>query len=214
MNCICPTVTAFDVHTYREQLELVSSFAKRIHIDLMDGDFTPTMSPNPDLLWAPQDEDIEVDIHVMYRNPDSILGRLISFNPSLIIVHAESNADIPLLASKLRQHNIKTGVALLPETTSESVRYILPHTQHALIFGGHLGYHGGQADLTQLKKVAELKAMQRQLEFSWDGGANAENAAELVAAGINVVNVGSGIHKSPDPAKAYYLLNKIVKKEQ
>lgn len=209
MNCICPTVTAFDVHTYREQLDLVSSFASRIHIDLMDGDFTPTKSPNPDLLWAP--EGIEVDIHVMYRNPESIMDRLISFKPSLIIVHAESDANVPVLAAKLKANNIKTGVALLPDTTSEDVRGIIAHTQHALIFGGHLGYHGGQADLTQLKKVNELKAFKKDLEFSWDGGANAENALQLVEAGINVVNVGSGIHKNPDPATAYRQLNEIIK---
>lgn len=212
MSCICPTVTATDVDTYRNQLVLVSSFASRIHIDLMDGDFTPTASPDPSLLWVP--DGVEVDIHVMYRNPDDIIDRLISFKPSLIIVHAESNADIPLLASKLRLHNIKTGVALLPDTTSESVRYILPHTQHALIFGGHLGYHGGQADLAQLKKVAELKAMLHQLETSWDGGANIDNIEQLLAAGIDVVNVGSGIHKADDPQHAYnQLVNKLDKKD-
>lgn len=201
MNYICPTVTAFDVHTYREQVELVSSFAGRIHIDLMDGELTPTSSPNPDLLWVP--DGVEVDIHVMYKNPSKILDRLISFNPSLIIVHAESDADIPLIASTLRDNNIKTGVALLPETSAADVRYILPHIQHALIFGGHLGYHGGNADLAQLSKVAELKKMHHFLEYGWDGGANLENIDALLAAGIQVINVGGGIHKAEHPDKAY-----------
>ena len=208
MNYICPTVTAFDVHTYREQLDLVSSFAKRIHIDLMDGDFTPTMSPNPDLLWVP--DDIEVDIHVMYRNPDSIMDRLISFKPSLIIVHAESSANVPELSRKLAENNIKTGLAILPDTTTEDVSDVLPHIQHALIFGGHLGYHGGQADLTQLKKVDRIKELRSGIEFAWDGGANIENAKQLVEAGINVVNVGSGIHKASDPAAAYNQLCEII----
>lgn len=201
MNYICPTVTAFDVHTYRSQLELISGFAGRIHIDLMDGDFTPTSSPSPDLLWVP--EGLEVDIHVMYRNPDSIMERLISFKPSLIIVHAESNADIPKLASTLLEHNIKTGIALLPETSAKDISYILPHIQHALIFGGHLGYHGGDADLSQLSKVDELKQMHHHLEYGWDGGANLQNIEQLIEAGINVINVGSGIHKAEYPEQAY-----------
>jgi ribulose-phosphate 3-epimerase len=208
MHYICPTVTAFDVHTYREQLESISRFAGRIHIDLMDGDFAPTMSPSPDQLWIP--DDIEVDIHVMYRNPESILERLISFNPSLIIVHAESNADIPELASKLREHNIKTGIALLPETTAESVRYIVPHVQHALIFGGHLGYHGGIADLSQLAKVAELTDMHQPLEFGWDGGASLENCEQLAKAGINIINVGSAIQKSENPENTYVTMRAKV----
>lgn len=201
MNYICPTVTAFDVHTYREQLELVAGFASRIHIDLMDGMFTPTSSPSPDLLWMP--EGVEVDIHVMYKNPEKIIDRLIEFQPSLIIVHAESDADIPLLASKLHDHNIKTGVALLPETTAEEVRYVLPHVQHALIFGGHLGYHGGTADLSQLQKVTELKKMHHALEYGWDGGANLDNIEQLQAAGIQVINVGGAIHKTEHPQITY-----------
>ena len=201
MNHICPTVTAFDIDTYRDQINLITGFANRIHIDLMDGIFTPTSSPSPDLLWIP--EGIEVDIHVMYKDPDSILQTLIQLKPSLIIVHAESDADIPKMASVLRERGIKTGIALLPETTAESVRYVLPHTQHALIFGGHLGYHGGQADLSQLAKAAELRAMQQQLELGWDGGAKMENIDNLLQAGIQVINVGSGIHKTDNPETTY-----------
>lgn len=201
MNYVCPTVTATDVHSYRSQLELVAGFAPRIHIDLMDGDLAPTVSPNPDLLWVP--EGVEVDIHVMYRDPTPIIDRLISFKPSLIIVHAESNADIPKLASQLRQHNIKTGVALLPETSAEDVRYILPHVQHALIFGGHLGYHGGKADLSQLAKINDLKQMHHYLEYGWDGGATLGNMAQLLEAGVNVINVGDAIHKAEHPDQAY-----------
>lgn len=201
MNYICPTVTAFDIDTYQAQLNRVSGFARRIHIDLMDGIFTPTSSPPADLLWVP--EGVIVDIHVMYKNPASILDTLIKMHPSLIIMHAESEADIPELASKLRTQNIKTGVALLPDTTVESVRYILPHTQHALIFGGHLGYHGGQADLSQVNKAKELRSIQRQLELGWDGGANMENIDLLVQAGIQVINVGSGIHKTENPESTY-----------
>lgn len=208
MSIICPTVTAFDIETYNAQMNLVTGFAPRIHVDLMDGDFTPTMSPNPDALWVP--DGVEVDIHVMYRNPDSIMERLISLKPSLIIVHAESDADIPLLASKLREHGIKTGVALLPETEVVSVEYCLPHVQHSLIFGGHLGYHGGEADLSQLRKAPELKARARHIELSWDGGANIANCQILKDSGIDVINVGSGIHKAANQQSAYYELVKQI----
>jgi ribulose-phosphate 3-epimerase len=208
MKCICPTVTAFDVHTYRQQLELVSGFANRIHIDLMDGDFTPTMSPSPDLLWVP--EVFEIDFHVMYRNPETIIDRLVSFKPSLIIVHAESNVNVPALTDKLSNNNIKTGLAILPETTVMSQQSLIKYIQHVLIFGGHLGYHGGSADLAQLNKVPELKTLNNKLELSWDGGANFDNAEQLLSAGIDVLNVGSGIHKSDDPKGAYQKLVRLI----
>ncbi|MDQ5953994.1 MAG: hypothetical protein QG647_732, partial [Patescibacteria group bacterium] len=48
MKYISPTVTATDEKTFNKQLNLLNSFAKRIHIDLMDGKFTPTKSPPED----------------------------------------------------------------------------------------------------------------------------------------------------------------------
>lgn len=208
MAIICPTITAFDVETYKTQLSLVSSFASRIHIDLMDGDFTPTYSPKTSdiSLQSP----VMTDIHVMFRHPESILDLLIGATPHLVTIHAECDADIPKFAAQLREHNIKTGIALLPETSVDSVAHLFPHIQHVLIFGGHLGYHGGKADLEQLTKINEIKKIHKHLEFGWDGGANRDNVLEIAQAGVDAINVGSGIHKADNPAQEYTFLTNIV----
>lgn len=208
MSIICPTVTAYDIDTFNDQLSLVSGFAERIHIDLMDGELSPTKSPEISQLWLP--EGLEVDIHAMYKRPDSILEQLIALKPNLIIIHAESDADIPLLASKLRVHNIKTGLAILPQTEVADIYSLLPHVQHALIFGGHLGYHGGTADLSQLHKATELKKMSRHIEIGWDGGANEQNVFEIAQKGVDVINVGSAIHKAENQKKAFEQLVSLV----
>lgn len=208
MSIICPTVTAFDLETYNSQLKLVSSFAKRIHVDLMDGVFTPTKSPDISELWVPGN--VVVDIHVMYLNPDSIMDQLIAFNPHLIIVHTESNADIIALATRLKNKDIQTGIALLPPTQVADIEAYLPYVQHSLIFGGHLGYHGGEADLQQLSKVQTIKSINNSIEVSWDGGANNSNCMMLKDSGIDVINVGSGIHKADNPKKAYLELTQKV----
>jgi ribulose-phosphate 3-epimerase len=174
----------------------------------MDGDFTPTVSPK--LSEVNIHTDKIVDVHVMYKNPQDIIDELIELKPSLVIIHAESTADIPAFAAKLREHTIQTGVAILPETTVDEVSYLFPHIQHVLIFGGHLGYHGGSADLHQLEKVAQSKQHSRFLEFGWDGGANLENAKQLKDAGISVINVGGCIHSSDNPGATYSELVQIV----
>lgn len=208
MATICPTVTAFDTETFQKQLTLVTTFADRIHIDIMDGDFTPTVSPKLSEVTVKTDK--IVDVHVMYRNPQEIIDDLISLQPHLVIIHAESMADIPAFATSMREHNIKTGVAILPETTIEEVSYLFPHIQHLLIFGGHLGYHGGSADLEQLEKVTQATAHSRFLEYGWDGGANENNALTLKEAGISVINVGSCIHTANNPAEKFTELNQLV----
>jgi ribulose-phosphate 3-epimerase len=201
MATICPTVTATDVTEFEQQLDLVSSFAERIHIDVMDGDFAPTVSPKLDEIAIPDNN--TVDIHIMYRHPETVIERLIALRPNLVIVHAESNLDIPKFAAQLRENGIKTGIALLSETEVASIGYLLPHVQHVLIFGGHLGYHGGTADLAQLEKVTLLKDLQPTLEIGWDGGVNLENIEQITRAGVEVINVGGAIHNSDNPETTY-----------
>lgn len=207
MSLICPTVTAYDINSFNQQIELVSSFASRIHIDLMDGIFTTTKSPEIADICIP--DNLVVDIHVMYQNPVDILDYLIKLKPNLVIMHAESDADIPYLASVFRQQQILSGVALLADTQVKSCEYILPHVQHGLIFSGKLGFHGGQADLNQLNKAGELKKLNRYLEIGWDGGATSHNCQNIASNGVDVINVGSAIHRSDNPAMSYELLNKL-----
>ena len=211
MKYISPTVTATDEETFNKQLILLNSFAKRIHIDLMDGKFTPTKSPPENLLKV--SSPAILDVHVMYNHPLSALDTIIGWKPNLVIVHAECKDDINEVISKLKNNEIKVGLALLPETTVESVQDILPKLQHVLIFGGNLGYQGGKpADLSQLVKVNQCKVFNNYLEFGWDGGANSQNCAEIANAGINVINVGSAIQKAPNPAQEYVTLTELATK--
>ncbi len=210
MSRICPTVTASDLHEYREQLERVESFAERVHIDLMDGKLAPTKSPALSEIWL--SEKLICDIHLMYQNPSDFTEELIALKPNLVIIHAETHSsnDLPLMATKLRNAGIKFGLALLPQTSVESIKYLLPHCQAALVFAGKLGYHGGEADLSQLNKIKELKDEHRWLEIHWDGGVNGKNTKQIVEAGVDVLNVGGFIQKSENPKESYKKLQTIL----
>ncbi len=204
MAIICPTVTAYDTHGYREQIERVESFAQRIHIDLMDGQLAPTKSPSLNQIWLP---DITSDIHLMYQNPMNYLEQLIKLKPNLVIIHYEADVDHAHFATHMRENGIKAGLAILQPTTVESVTDLMPCFDHVLVFSGDLGHHGGQADLNLLDKVRQLKDKFPEVEISWDGGINDQNANQLSDAGVDKLNVGGFIQKSDDPAKAYNLLS-------
>ena len=208
MTFICPTITATSVEQYKDQLATIQPFADRIHLDIMDAVLAPTASPPLTELLIPSNQ--LVDIHAMYQNPQEILNALIAIKPNMVIIHAEAIVDVPLFATQMREANIQTGLALLPETSVESVASWLPHVQHILIFGGHLGYHGGEADLSQLNKIVQLKQLSRNLTFGYDGGANISNVKQIQEAGVDVINVGSAIHSASNPAGAYAELVQAV----
>jgi len=210
MAVICPTITAFDSHEYRTQMEHITPFAKRVHIDLMDGEFTPTKSPDLNHVWWPHE--LTADIHLMYQRPMDHLEQLIKLRPHLVIVHNEADVHHMHFAAELHKEGIKTGLAILHDTPIEHAFQIMHSFDHILIFSGHLGYHGGEADLGLLEKVHKVREHHPAAEIGWDGGINDQNAYQLIEAGVDVLNVGGFVQKAVDPMSAYAKLKEIVDK--
>ena len=201
MAVICPTVTATGQHQYREQMEWIEPFAKRVHIDLMDGRFAPTKSPDIDQIWwSPK---VEADIHLMYQRPLEQLSALIKARPHLVIVHAEAEGDLAHFADSLHKVGIRAGLALLQDTSVDSVKDIIMKFDHVLVFSGHLGYHGGEADLGLLYKAKQIREVLPHTEIGWDGGIKDQNVRALIDGGVNVLDVGGYIQGSGDPQAAY-----------
>ena len=200
MTQIIPTITAMNPDEYARQLARLD-FAPRIHVDIADGDFAPSKTVNLNQIYW--DEGKIIDLHLMMRAPIEWLQQIVALSPDLVVLHAESDSDLSRIAEHLRKFGIKFGVAILPETTIESTGEIIEIADHVLVFGGRLGYHGGTADLSQLEKVAQIRAINPIAEIAWDGGANIENIAEITHAGIDAINVGSAIMNSNDPGETY-----------
>lgn len=208
MADICPTITAFDPHEYREQVERIAGFTKRLHIDLMDGEFAPTKSPPLEQVWWPHD--ITADIHLMYKRPMEHLDILLKLKPNMVIVHNEAEVHHMEFAAHLHEHDIKVGLAILQETPVEYAFQIMHSFDHVLIFSGHLGYHGGKADLSLLDRVKKVKQHHPEAEIGWDGGVSDENAKALLDGGVDVLNVGGFIQKAEDPEGNYEKLRKLT----
>jgi ribulose-phosphate 3-epimerase len=198
---ICPTVTAQTIEEFNAQIDNVKAFSDRLHIDLMDGLFAPSESPDLESIELPKD--MECDIHLMYEDPQSAMQSLVRLNPKLVIIHFEAEVDHESFASELKRHGIKVGIALLQTTPFEVAETIIEFYDHVLIFSGRLGYHGGEAQLGLLKKVKLVKEAFPDKELAWDGGINPENTPALIESGIEVLNVGGYIQSAIDPAKAY-----------
>jgi ribulose-phosphate 3-epimerase len=208
MPTICPPVTAYDMHDYRAQIERITPFAKRIHIDLMDGEFAPTKSPELARIWWPLD--VETDIHLMYQRPMEALPQLLKLKPRMVIIHNEVDVHHMLFAAELHKAGILSGLAILHDTPIEYAFQIMHSFDQILIFSGHLGYHGGEADMGLLDKVHKVAQHHPDCEIAWDGGINEQNAGELIQGGVDVLNVGGYIQKSENPQKAYATLETVI----
>ncbi len=201
MTAICPTILASTPDEFSRQLSRLERFATRVQIDIMDGDFAKPTSVSLNQIYWP--EDWTVDLHLMLRKPTEWIEMIVSLNPHLAIVHAESDGDLIGTMEHLRKFGIKSGVALLPETLPEKARELIVAADHVLLFAGSLGEMGGTANLNVLEKVAKIREINPHVEIGWDGGANMENVRKLANGGIDVINVGSAVMNADDPEIAY-----------
>lgn len=201
MATIVPTVTAYDEYEYNQQLKILKPFAPRVHIDLMDGVFAPSQSPDLSHIWWPHE--MTADIHIMYQNPMDYIDQLIALKPRMVVIHNEANVHHMDFAARLHAADIEAGLALLHDTPVEWAYQIMHSFDHVLIFSGNLGYQGGTADLGCLDKVAKVRAHHPDVEIGWDGGINHLNAQLLIDGGVDVLNVGGYIKNSVNPAGAY-----------
>lgn len=210
MASIVPTILTTDPAVYQQQLTAYSAFSKRLQIDLTDGAFTPSATLSLDQL-APAPQGIELDLHLMYLRPSEHIQKILALKPALVILHAEASENLLEVFSQLRSAGIKVGVALLKGTYPGRIRPYIEAADHVMIFAGTLGEQGGKADMLQTEKVPLIRGLKSGLEIGWDGGANLQNIRALGHSDIDVINVGSALATSQDPAVAY---NELVQESQ
>lgn len=209
MITICPTVTAENADEYNRQMQRIEPFAHRIHVDVADGDFAPRKLVGLDNVWWRGNRTI--DLHVMYRRPSEHSEIIMAMAPRLVIVHAESDGNFYNFANHLRKHGMEVGIALLQATPVDTIVPAMKFIDHVLIFSGNLGYQGGgEVDFNLLEKAKWIRKLKPTIEIGWDGGVTADNITRIAEGGVDVINAGSFIQHSHDPAAAYATLVRAV----
>lgn len=201
MSTVVPTIMAETLDDFKAAVERITPFARRVHIDLSDGEFAPTFLLGEGQLWWPQGW--EVDIHAMVTRPATHIEQLLVLKPAMVLLHAESEGDLLQYVKQLKEAGIKAGLALLKPTVPSTMADVIKEVDHVMIFSGELGNFGGTASMMQLEKVRLVKAINPKAEIGWDGGVSVENAYTLSQGGVDVLNVGGAIALADNPAEAY-----------
>lgn len=210
MSEIAPSILTETAEEYQAMVQKLAPFAKRVHIDISDGEFAPSfLLPEAQLSWPPT---WRVDIHAMVLRPQEHLAGLINLKPNLIIFHVETGINMIPILQQIKAAGIKAGIALLKPTVPSTIADVIKEADHVMVFSGELGNYGGTASLMQLEKVRLIKAIKPEVEIGWDGGVNVDNAYTLTQGGVSVLNVGSAIANAEDPALTYNELVKQISK--
>jgi ribulose-phosphate 3-epimerase len=199
---VAPSILSADFAKLGEELQrLEAAQADWIHVDVMDGMFVPNLTLGPPIIKALRKHStLPFDVHLMIEQPDRYLADFRDAGADVITVHAEACPHLHRTLSEIRRLGCKAGVSLNPATPVSAIENVLDALDLVLVMSVNPGF-GGQTFIPQsLNKLAQVKALiaERPIFLEVDGGVSPKNAAEVRAAGANVIVAGSAVFKAED----------------
>jgi ribulose-phosphate 3-epimerase len=198
---LAPSLLSADFAHLLDEVRSVAPHASRLHWDVMDGHFVPNLTFGPPVVNAlRRRSDLPFETHLMIDHPAEYAGQFETLPGDTIIFHVESLDPADSAIAAIRAARARAGVSLRPGTPLESVVPLLEDVSLVLVMSVEPGF-GGQTFLPDaVKRIRDLKRAiaGRPVEIAVDGGIQAGNVRDVVAAGADVVIVGSAIFHAPD----------------
>ena len=196
---ISPSILSADFARLGEQVrEADAAGADAIHIDVMDGHFVPNITIGPLVVRAVRRvTELPLEVHLMIEQPERYIGDFAQAGADLIIVHVETCPHLDRTLHQIRETGVRVGVTLNPSTPVMALQEILDLVDHVLVMSVNPGFGGQSLIPYTMAKVRQLVALRDERHLGYDievdGGINAETAASVVAAGANILVMGSAI---------------------
>jgi ribulose-phosphate 3-epimerase len=200
---IAPSILAADFSRLGEQVaEVERAGVTRLHVDVMDGHFVPNLSMGPAVVESLRPHTkLFVEVHLMVEHPEKFIAAFIDKGADLVTVHHEVLPDARPVLADIKKRGKKAGLAINPNVPVEELTPYLPLIDLALCMTVFPGF-GGQPFLPESpERIARLRRLieqhNPQCDLEVDGGIDAKTAPAALAAGANVLVVGTGIFRHP-----------------
>ncbi len=201
---LAPSLLAADLmHLGDEIGSMLDNGVTRLHFDVMDAHFVPNLSFGPGLLKAIREAfpACRLDVHLMMDEPEKYISVFADAGADILTLHREVLPDPHRAMEAIRALGVRCGLSIKPETGAETLFPYLDEIDNLLVMTVEPGFGGQKFIPEELDKIRRLRQAGYGGDIAVDGGVNLENAREIVAAGANVLVMGTAYFRAQDPAK-------------
>ncbi|CAB9507315.1 Ribulose-phosphate 3-epimerase [Seminavis robusta] len=203
---VSPSVAKADFLNLGKDLsEAVEAGAEWLHFSIQDGRMVPKISFGAPMVAACREafpNNVVFDVKLGCIEPEHRVPDFVKAGADILSVHPESTLQLGAVINMIDKAGVAPGVVLNPGTPISAVRHVLDQCQVAVVMLVNPGYGGPKYLSTAIEKIRALRALKPDLHISVDGGVSEKNAAELIAAGANVLVAGGGVFKAEDKRAA------------
>lgn len=202
---IAPSILAADFSRLGEEIRSVlAAGADLIHFDVMDNHYVPNLSVGPLVLESLRKAGIgcTMDVHLMVKPVDRLIGDFLSAGADIISVHPEATEHLHRTLGLIREGGAKPGIVFNPATPLAVLPEVIEMVDLVLVMSVNPGF-GGQAfissSIDKLKAARKIiDASGREVRLEVDGGIKDSNIGSVASAGADTFVAGSAIFGSKD----------------
>ncbi len=202
---IAPSILSADFARLGEDVQAVlDAGADIVHFDVMDNHYVPNLTIGPMVCQALRKFGITapIDVHLMVKPVDRIIGDFIEAGATYITFHPEASEHVDRSLQMIRDGGCKAGLVLNPATTPDCLEYVMDRLDMILLMSVNPGF-GGQKfipstldKLRHVRKLIDDSGLDIRLEV--DGGVGVQNIREIAEAGADTFVAGSAIFGKDD----------------
>ncbi len=177
-----------------------------LHIDIVDGRFSPSMPLGLEMLRQLRGKTtLPFDAHVMAIEPDFFIDELLDIGVDQLCLHIETTHHIDHYINKIQERGVRAGVAINPATSLSILDYVMGKCDYILLMLINPGYAHLAKErqvpyaLTKIENLRKrLDQGNRSVPIEIDGRISLENIKSYYQAGADIFVGGSTCLRKDD----------------